>query len=106
MLKIKSGLLLKEGFVFYLCDSVDEALSLCDKVNFDMVVAEFYLWKNLGKEFIGKLKERSPKVKIVLTSENFEFNEEMFSIKRVDAFLQKPFKVRNLKILIENILEK
>ncbi len=106
VLRIKGGFLLKEGFIFHLCNSAEEALSLCDEVHFDMVVADCYLWKISGKELIDKLKERSPKVKIVLISENFKFDEEIFTIKKVDAFLRRPFKVRDLRILLESIFKK
>ena len=59
-----------------------------------------------GYEFIRKIKERNSKVKIMLMSA-FEIQEREFhnilpDIK-VDAFLQKPFHMKQLNEVIEKI---
>jgi DNA-binding NtrC family response regulator len=59
-----------------------------------------------GYEFIRKVKESNPKVKIMLMSA-FEIQEKEFhnilpDIK-VDAFLQKPFSIQQLNNVVEKI---
>ena len=59
-----------------------------------------------GYKFVRKLKERNPKVKVVLMSafeiEDNEFHNVLPDIK-VDAFLQKPFSSGQLNNAIEKI---
>jgi DNA-binding NtrC family response regulator len=59
-----------------------------------------------GYEFIRKVKECDPKVKVMLMSA-FEINDKEFhnilpDIK-VDAFLQKPFSIQQLNNIVEKI---
>jgi DNA-binding NtrC family response regulator len=60
-----------------------------------------------GYEFVRKVKESNPKVKIMLMSA-FEIQEKEFhnilpDIK-VDAFLQKPFSIQQLNNVVEKII--
>ncbi len=59
-----------------------------------------------GYEFVRKVKESNPKVKVMLMSA-FEIQEKEFhnilpDIK-VDAFLQKPFSIQQLNNVVEKI---
>jgi DNA-binding NtrC family response regulator len=59
-----------------------------------------------GYEFVRRVKESDPKVKVVLMSA-FEINEKEFhnllpDIK-VDSFLQKPFSIQRLNDVVEKI---
>jgi two-component SAPR family response regulator len=59
-----------------------------------------------GYEFVRKVKESNPKVKIMLMSA-FEIQEKEFhnilpDIK-VDAFLQKPFSIEQLNNVVEKM---
>jgi two-component SAPR family response regulator len=60
-----------------------------------------------GYEFVRKIKESNPEVKIMLMSA-FEINEKEFhnllpDIK-VDAFLQKPFSIQQLNDTVEKLV--
>ena|SRR5919199_2175403 len=59
-----------------------------------------------GYEFIRKIKESNPKVKVALMSA-FEINDQEFHnvlpYIKVDAFLQKPFHMKQLNEVIEKI---
>ena len=56
-----------------------------------------------GYEFVRKVKECDPKVKVVLMSA-FEINEKEFHNLlpdvKVDAFLQKPFSLESLRNIV------
>ena len=59
-----------------------------------------------GYEFVRKIKENDPKVKVILMSafeiNNKEFHNLLPDIK-VDAFLQKPFSIQQLNDIVEKI---
>jgi CheY-like chemotaxis protein len=57
-----------------------------------------------GYEFVRKVKENDPKVKVILMSA-FEINDKEFRNLlpdvKVDAFLQKPFSLETLRNAID-----
>lgn len=105
VLKMLGRFLDKKRFAVYLSASVEKALSLCNKVKFDLVLSDFDLGRNSGIELINKIRKRHPKIKTILMSGSFRFDKEMLRIERIDAFLQKPFEVKELRNLIKRILE-
>ena len=64
---------------------------------YEIIISDIRMPGMNGYEFIRKLKERNPKVKVVLMSA-FEINDKEFQNVlpdiKVDAFLQKPFSTR------------
>jgi len=106
VLKLIGRFLDKKRFVVYLSDSSEKALSLCEETKFDLVISDFDLDEGTGIELIDKIKKRYPKIKTILMSGNFSFDEEMIKTERIDAFLQKPFEVKELRTLIEKVLER
>ncbi len=105
VLKMIGRFLDKKCFAVFLSDSFEKALSLCEKTKFDLVLSDFDLGKNSGLELINKIREKQPRIKTVLMSGSFRFNEEMLRLERIDAFLQKPFEVKELRNLVEEVLE-
>ena len=74
--------------------------------NHDLVISDLQMPIINGFEFIRKVKESNPKVKVVLTSA-FKINDKEFhnllpDIK-VDGFLQKPFSIQQLNNVVEKI---
>jgi DNA-binding NtrC family response regulator len=74
--------------------------------DYDIVISDIRMPGMNGYEFIRKVKESNPKVKVILMSA-FEINDREFhnvlpDIK-VDGFLQKPFSIGQLNDLIEKI---
>ena len=59
-----------------------------------------------GYEFVRKVKENNPKVKVILMSA-FEINDkEFYNLLphfKVDAFLQKPFSIQQLNDVVQKI---
>ena len=74
--------------------------------DYDIVISDIRMPGMNGYKFVRKLKERNPKVKVVLMSafeiEDNEFHNVLPDIK-VDAFLQKPFSSGQLNNAIEKI---
>ncbi len=105
VLKMIGRFLDKKRFAAYLSDSVEKALRLCEETKFDLVISDFDLGKYSGIELINKIRKRYPKIKTILMSGSFMFDEEMLRIERIDAFLQKPFEVKELRELIKRILK-
>lgn len=105
VLKAIGGFISQKDFAIYLSDSVEKALSLCKKMKFDMVVSDFELGEISGIELIGKIKKRRPRIKTILMSGSFDFDRKILERGEIDAFLQKPFEVKELESLIKRILK-
>ena len=73
---------------------------------YDIVISDIRMPGMNGYEFIKHVKNINPKVKIVLMSA-FEINDKQFhnllADIKVDAFLQKPFRIQQLKDTIDKI---
>jgi len=72
----------------------------------DIVFSDIRMPGMNGYEFVRKVKENDPIVKVILMSA-FEINDKEFhnllpDIK-VDAFLQKPFSIQQLNNVVEKI---
>jgi DNA-binding NtrC family response regulator len=106
VLKAIGGSLVQNGFVVYLSDSVEKALGLCRKMKFDMVVSDFDLGEISGVELINKIREKQPQIKAILMAGSFDFDRKMLERGEIDAFLQKPFEVKELETLIKGVLGK
>jgi DNA-binding NtrC family response regulator len=72
----------------------------------DKVLSDIRMPGMNGYEFIRKVKESNPKVKVVLMSA-FEIQEKEFHNLlpdvKVDGFLQKPFSIQQLNNVVEKI---
>lgn len=104
VLKTIGHFLDKKCFDVYLSSSIEKTLGLCKERKFDLVLSDFDLGKTSGLELINKIRKIQPRIKTILMSGSFMFDEGMLEIERIDAFLQKPFEVKELKCLIERIL--
>jgi DNA-binding NtrC family response regulator len=78
----------------------------CKEDYHDKVLSDTRMPGMNGYEFIRKIKESNPKVKVVLMSafdlQEKEFHNLLPDIK-VDGFLQKPFSIQQLNEVIEKI---
>ncbi len=106
VLRVIGGSLIQNGFVVYLSNSVEKALSLCEEMKFDMVVSDFDLGEISGLELIKRIRKRYPRIKTILMSGSFDFDRKMLERGEIDAFLQKPFEVKELEKLIKSVLGK
>ena len=74
--------------------------------DYDIVISDIRMPGMNGYQFVKHVKERNPKVKVILMSafeiEDKEFHNLLPDIK-VDAFLRKPFSIQQLKDTIAKI---
>jgi CheY-like chemotaxis protein len=71
------------------CSSAEDALELCGKDHFDVVVTDYKMPKMNGVEFIGELRKHHPAVPVILISgftDALGLNE---STTGADAVIQK-----------------
>jgi DNA-binding NtrC family response regulator len=74
--------------------------------DYDIVISDIRIPAMNGYQFVKHVKERNPKVKVILMTafenDNKEFHNVLSAIK-VDAFLQKPFSIQQLNNVLEKI---
>src|SRR5919197_4567633 len=74
--------------------------------DYDIVISDIRMPAMNGYQFVKHVKERNPKVKVILMTafeiDNKEFHNVLSDIK-VDAFLQKPFSIQQLNDVVEKI---
>ena len=74
--------------------------------DYNIVISDIRMPGMNGYEFVKHVKERNPKIKVTLMSafeiDDKEFHNVLSDIK-VDAFLQKPFSIRQLNDLVGKI---
>ena len=74
--------------------------------DYDIVISDIRMPGMNGYEFVRKVKERNPKVKVILMTafeiDDKEFHNVLSDIK-IDAFLQKPFSIGQLNDVIGKI---
>ena len=74
--------------------------------DYDIVISDIRIPAMNGYQFVKHVKERNPKVKVILMTafeiDNKEFHNILSDIK-VDAFLQKPFSIQQLNDVVEKI---
>lgn len=105
ILKVIGSFLAEKGFSVFMSDSMKKALKLSGKQDFDLIVSDSHLSGGSGIELINKIKEIKPKIKSILTSGDFNFDNGILQKQKIDAFLQKPFDVNDLESLINKILK-
>jgi CheY-like chemotaxis protein len=83
------------------CGAPHEALELCAKQRFDVVVTDYKMPKMNGLEFIGRLKKQQPNVAVILISgftDTLGLNE---SNTGADVVLQKS--AHEVSLLIRSV---
>lgn len=105
ILKAIGSFLAEKGFSVYMSDSMEKALNLSGEKKFDLVISDSHLRGGSGITLIKKIREAQPKIKVILMSGNFDFGNGILKTQKIDAFLQKPFDLKELEVLIEKILK-
>jgi CheY-like chemotaxis protein len=67
-LSARRSVLEELGHKVHTCGAPHEALELCAKQRFDVVVTDYKMPKMNGLEFIGRLKKQQPNVAVILIS--------------------------------------
>jgi len=102
--------LLTEMLEIYDYDSVrtssgEEALNELNKNNFSLVITDMKMPKMTGMELLEKVKEKYPKMPVVLISGYSLLNSnEMDGGVKPDGFLSKPFLMSDIEKLLNTLL--
>jgi len=88
----------------YACEA---ALLILEKIQFDLIIAEYWLPGMKGDELAALVKQKWPDQPIILTAANIQqFQKEDHLFAGVDCLLNKPFTISQLREAITWVLER
>lgn len=93
------------GYDTVLARSGDEALEEFKKNKIDIIITDFMMPGLTGKELIAAAKEINPAIPtIVVTGYPLAFPPGMAKTEGIDAYMVKPFRINQLKDLLDKLL--
>ena len=96
----------REGYKVWLAESGIEALKLLKDKNFDIVFTDFKMPGIDGIELLARIKEYSPEIEVIIVTGHGTLESAVKAMKTGSYdYLQKPFKLDLLKIIIDRIVE-
>ena len=96
----------REGYNVSLAESGDEALKLLKDKIFDIVFTDFKMPGIDGIELLARIKEYSPEIEVIIVTGHGTLESAVKAMKTGSYdYLQKPFKLDLLKIIIDRIVE-
>jgi DNA-binding NtrC family response regulator len=96
----------KEGYQVSLAESGIEALKLLKDGKFDIVFTDFKMPGINGIELLARIKEYSPEIEVIIVTGHGTLDSAIKAMKIGSYdYLQKPFKLDLLKIIIDRIIE-
>lgn len=106
ILSIVDKYLSREGYNVRLAKSGVEALKLLKDKKFDIVFTDFKMPGIDGIELLAKIKEYSPEIEVIIVTGHGTLESAVKAMKTGSYdYLQKPFKLDLLKIIIDRIVE-
>ena len=106
ILSIVDKYLSREGYKVSLAESGVEALKLLKDKKFDIVFTDFKMPGIDGIELLAKIKEYSPEIEVIIVTGHGTLESAVKAMKTGSYdYLQKPFKLDLLKIIIDRIVE-
>lgn len=96
----------KAGYKVSLAESGVEALKLLKDSKFDIVFTDFKMPGINGIELLSRIKEYSPEIEVIIVTGHGTLESAIKAMKTGNYdYLQKPFKLDLLKIIIDRIIE-
>ena len=96
----------RAGYNVFLADSGVEALKLLKDKKFDIVFTDFKMPGIDGIELLARIKEYSPEIEVIIVTGHGTLESAVKAMKTGSYdYLQKPFKLDLLKIIIDRIVE-
>ncbi len=96
----------KKGYKVSLAESGVEALKLLKDNHFDIVFTDFKMPGINGIELLARIKEYSPDIEVIIVTGHGTMESAIEAMKTGSYdYLQKPFKLDLLKIIIDRIIE-
>jgi len=106
ILSIVDKYLSREGYKVSLAESGVEALKLLKDKKIDIVFTDFKMPGIDGIELLAKIKEYSPEIEVIIVTGHGTLESAVKAMKTGSYdYLQKPFKLNLLKIIIDRIVE-
>lgn len=98
--------LTREGYKISLAESGNKALELLKDKDFDIVFTDFKMPGIDGLELLSRIKEYRPEIEVIIVTGHGTMESAVKAMKIGSYdFLQKPFKLDILKIIINRIVE-
>jgi DNA-binding NtrC family response regulator len=96
----------REGYTVSLADSGLKAMELLKEKNFDIVFTDFKMPEISGIELLSAIKEYRPETEVIIVTGHGTMESAIQAMKIGSYdYLQKPFKLELLKLIIERIIE-
>ena len=107
MRKLWTRLLEEQGCTVDAVGNGAEALSLCEKNYYDVVLMDITMPVLSGDQAVKKLRKGGwDGIVVALTGNALEIDQEEFLAAGMDAVLTKPFQMERLRLLIMEQLKK
>ncbi|MDC4226725.1 MAG: response regulator [Candidatus Manganitrophus sp.] len=84
----------------------DEGLALCREKDIQAVLVDYIMPHMSGLEVAERIKASSRQLPVILTSASYIDATDDIEAKRVDYFLNKPFRLAELESVIEAALSR
>ena len=94
------------GYTPLLAEEGGKGLVLCQEEDVQLVLVDYVMPHMSGLEVADKIKAASQKLPVILTSASYIDATSDIEAKRVDYFLNKPFRLAELALIIQTALHK
>lgn len=100
-------MLAKEGYNVIAADGGESALLLLDQEPYDLMLCDMKMPRVSGLDVLKRSREKHPQVPVILITA-YSTSESAMEAMKVGAYdyIQKPFQVDEIKLIIQNALEK
>lgn len=97
----------KEGYEVLTASSGEEALQLIGEASYDLMLCDMKMPRISGLEVLKKSQELYPHVPVIIITA-YSTSESAMEALKIGAYdyIQKPFQVDEIKLIIQNALEK
>jgi DNA-binding NtrC family response regulator len=100
-------LLRQEGYQLTATDSGEGALQCLEEASFAVIITDLFLPGISGLDILRRVKERTPQTPVILMTGHASTETAVEAMKEgAFDYLTKPINVKELKILLDNALEK
>ncbi len=100
-------MLKKEGYKVTLASNGEEVMKLIDKDIFDLALVDIRMPKQDGLSVLKKIKSVSPETVVIMITAYASADTAIKAMKEgAYDYITKPFKIEEIKLIIQNALEK
>ena len=98
-------MLKRDGHLVSVCASGKEALKLCEKEEFSVLVTDIAMPEMNGIELLQKLKQKYPGIAVIVMTAHGSAESAVQAMKLgAEDYLTKPFQIDEMRLAIENSL--